>query len=74
MSPLPTTDLEIKAARERERLHSSVLELRSRVRESLDMERQMRENLRLICSVAALVGLASGYAVAGGFFVGRRKA
>lgn len=73
MSPLTSSDLEAKAAEERERLHSSVLELRSCVRDSLDVAKHTRENLGLICSVAALVGLAAGYAAAG-IFVRPRNA
>ena len=72
MSPLPSRDLELRAAAERERLHSSVLELRSCVRDKLDVTKHARENLKLICSVAALVGVTAGYAVAGAF-VGHRR-
>ena len=73
MSPLPSGDLELKAAEERKRLHSSVLELRSCVRENLDVTKHTRENLGLICSLAALVGLSAGYALAG-LFLSARKA
>ena len=72
MSALPSGDLEIKAAEERERLHSSVQELRSCVRDNLDVTKHTRENLGLVCSLAALVGLGAGYAVAGVLLTRRR--
>ena len=73
MSELPSGELELNAARERERLHSSVQELRWCARDNLDVTKHTRENLRLVCSLAALVGLGAGYAVAG-VLVPRRKA
>jgi hypothetical protein len=73
MSALPSGDLELKAARERERLHSSVQELRWCVRDNLDVTKHTRENLGLVSTLAALVGLGAGYAVAG-VLVPRRKA
>ena len=72
MSALPTGDLELKAAAQRERLHSSVQELRWCLRDNLDLTKRTRENLRLVCSLAALVGLGAGYAAAG-VLVPRRK-
>ena len=73
MSSLPPADLQLKAAKERERLHSSVEELRMCVRDTLDVERLTRKNLKWVGSAAAVVGLAAGYATAG-LFVRRRNA
>jgi len=67
MSDLPSYDLEAKAAEDRRRLHESVEQLRCRVRETLDVKKNARENLGLACSVSAAVGLVAGYAVTGIF-------
>jgi hypothetical protein len=68
MTDLPSYDLELKAADQRRRLHEAVKELRSQIREELDVRNQARQHLGLACSVAMFVGLAAGYSVAG-FFV-----
>jgi hypothetical protein len=67
MSGLPAHDLEQKAADERRRLHSSVEELRSHLKESLDVRKNTREHLGLACGIAALVGLTLGYSFTGIF-------
>ena len=67
MDGLPSYDLELKAADERQRLHQSVAELRSCLNESLDLRKNAREHLGSICAATALVGLATGYVVAGIF-------
>ena len=72
MSPLPSSDLQFRAAEQRERLNRSLLELRSCVRDRLDVSKHARKNLALICSLAALVGLTAGYSVAGAFVSHRR--
>ena len=61
MNGLPAHDLEQRAAEERQRLHSSVEELRFRLRDSLDLKKNTREHLGLVCGITALLGLAVGY-------------
>jgi hypothetical protein len=67
MSGLPSYDLEIKASEERRRLHTSVAELKSHVRNSFDVNKQVRKNFGVACAAAALLGLISGYSVTGLF-------
>ena len=67
MSGLPSHDLEAKAANDRRRLHSSVEELRSHLRDTLDVKKNTRDHLGLACAVAALVGVTAGYAFTGIF-------
>ena len=67
MKGLPAHDLEQKAAEERQRLHSSVEELRLRLRDSLDLKKNMREHLGLACGITALLGLTIGYSFTGIF-------
>jgi len=66
--PLPSDVLEQRAAEQRARLQNSVAELRSAVRERLDMKRTAREHFGPVASVASLVMLLLGYGIAG-FFV-----
>lgn len=63
MSGLPSYDLELKASEERKRLHASVAELKFHVRDSLDVNKQVREHLGIACGAAALLGLVVGYSV-----------
>jgi len=70
MTDLPSYDLELKAANERRRLHEAVEELRSQIREELDVKNQARQHLGLACSVGMFLGLAAGYTLTG-FFVRR---
>ena len=67
MKGLPAHDLEVKAAEERRRLHTSVQELRMHLKETLDIKRNTREHLGVICGVAALAGMTLGYAFTGIF-------
>lgn len=67
MSGLPSRDLEAKAADDRRRLHTSVEELRSHLRDTLDVNKNTREHLGLACAVAALAGVTAGYAFTGIF-------
>jgi hypothetical protein len=67
MNTLPTYDLELRAADERRRLHSSVSELKDRVRERMDVERNVREHVVASSAAAAVVSMILGYAVAGIF-------
>jgi len=63
MSDLPSYDLELKAAEDRQHLHKSVEQLRSQLRDRLDLQKNVRNHLLGVCSVAMVVGLAAGYGV-----------
>ena len=67
MTDLPSYDLELKAADDRRRLHETASELRSTVRDKLDVNKNAREHLGLLCGISALIGLAAGYTVTGIF-------
>ena len=67
MSSLPSYDLELKAADERQRLHHSVTELRARLNESLDVKNKVRQHLPWAYATAALLGLVAGYSFGGMF-------
>ena len=67
LSRFPAETLEVRAADERRRLHSSVEELRTRVRERLDLKRTARQYVPAASAVAALLGLGIGYSFAGIF-------
>ncbi len=67
MSTIPSSDLELRAADERRRLHSSVVELKSRVRETLDVKRNARKHVLLGSGIAASLSLILGYGFAGIF-------
>jgi ElaB/YqjD/DUF883 family membrane-anchored ribosome-binding protein len=67
MSTLPLADLQLRAVDERKRLQSSVVELRSRIRENMDVTKNAREHVWLATGIVASVGLLSGYALAGLF-------
>ena len=61
---IPTDVLEVRAAEQRVRLHESVAELRSRVKDKLDVEAQAREHVWPAAGVAALVSMVLGYGAA----------
>ncbi len=63
----PTYTLEVRAADQRRRLHSSVVELRSRVQERLDPKQVAREYLVPASGIAALLGMVLGYGLTGMF-------
>ena len=67
MSSVPSYTLEMKAADQRRRLHSSVVELRSKVREKLDVKRTARQYVPIASGAAALFGMLLGYGAAGMF-------
>jgi hypothetical protein len=67
MNAMPTEMLELRAAEERRRLHNSVTELRSQVREKLDPKKAARRYLLPATAAVTLVGLVMGYGVAGIF-------
>lgn len=64
---MPTDILELKAADQRRRLHDSVAELRSTVRERLDAKRVAREYVVPASVGAAVIGLVFGYGMGGMF-------
>jgi hypothetical protein len=64
---VPTYTLEMRAADQRRRLHSSVVELRSKVREKLNVKRTARQYIPVASGAAALFGLLLGYGTAGMF-------
>ncbi len=66
-NPLPADILEQRAADQRRRLHNSVTEIRTQVRERLDYRRLAREYVVPAAGVAALVGLIFGHSFAGIF-------
>ncbi|HYG99091.1 MAG TPA: hypothetical protein VD837_08165 [Terriglobales bacterium] len=64
---VPTDVLEIRAEEQRRRLHESVSELRTQVREKLDVRRNARQYVWPASGAVALVGLVLGYSTAGFF-------
>jgi hypothetical protein len=64
---LPTYELELRAAAQRKRLHERVEELKSRVRENLDLKKAARAHIASVSAGAALVSFFVGYALAGIF-------
>ena len=67
MGELPSYDLELKAADQRRRLHKTVAELRSRMKEDLDVKKRVREHLGAASAVTAVCGLGLGYSLTGLF-------
>ena len=67
MSTQPGYTLELRAADQRRQLHSSVTELRSQLRERLDIKRNVRPHVPVLSGVAAIFGLLMGYGFAGIF-------
>ena len=68
---LPTEVLEERAAEQRERIHNSVDELKSSlretVREHLDVKKYAREHVWGLLAAGSLVAMVSGYGLAGMF-------
>jgi hypothetical protein len=65
--PMHATELEERAAMQRQRLHDSVAELRTNVRGHLDVQKAAQTYLWQASAAAALVSLALGYAIGGAF-------
>jgi len=64
---LPAEVLEARAAEPRRQLHNSVQDLRSVVREHLDVKRNVRQHFLPAAAVIGLAGLVFGYSVTGIF-------
>jgi hypothetical protein len=64
---MPTDILELRAAEQRRRLHNTVVDLRQELREKLDSKKVAREYLAPAASVAGVLGLLFGYAIASVF-------
>jgi|1186.fasta_scaffold248100_3 hypothetical protein len=67
MNSLPSNQLELRAAEERRKLQHTMVELKSTVRETLDVKRAAREYVKPASAVVAVLGLVVGYAFAGMF-------
>jgi hypothetical protein len=67
MNTLPSDDLELRAADQRRQLQISINELRGRVREKLDVKRNIRHHVLIASGFAALISLVLGYGAAGMF-------
>lgn len=63
----PTDILQLQAAEQRRRIHSTVFELRDTLRQRMDVRRTAREHLVPALGVAAVFGLLAGFSC-GGFF------
>lgn len=66
-SSMPVEVLEERAADQRRQLHNTVVELKSSLRESLDIRRNAREYLLPAAGAAACLGLLLGYGMTGIF-------
>ena len=64
---MPVEVLESRASEQRRRLHNDVAELRSVVREKMDVRKNVAPYVFPVSGVAALIGLVFGYAAAGIF-------
>jgi len=64
---MPVEILEERAADQRRQLHNTVVELKSSLRESLDIRRNVHEYLLPAAGIAAFLGLVIGYGTAGIF-------
>lgn len=71
-STLPTDILEVRAAEQRRRIHASVLELRSKLEDKLDVRRKATEYVWPVSGAAAALALLFGYGIAGLFSSARR--
>jgi hypothetical protein len=67
MNHVTTYDLEKKAEQERQRLHSSVAELRSCLSEAIDVRKNTRAHLGWASGIATILGLTMGYSFTGIF-------
>ncbi len=66
-SAMPTDMLEMRAADQRRRIHASVIELRTRLEDKLDIRKRAAEYVGPASGVAVLLGLIVGWGFAGMF-------
>jgi hypothetical protein len=66
-SNVPSYTLEMRAADQRRRLHSSVVELRTKMKEKLDVKEAARRYVPALSGAAALFGVLLGYGLTGMF-------
>jgi len=66
-SSAPTDVLEQRAAEQRRQLHNSVAELKTNLRERLDVKKAARQYLWPAAGALACVGLLLGYGITGVF-------
>jgi hypothetical protein len=66
-SNAPTEILEMRAAQQRQQLHNSVAELRTQLKERLDLRKNARQYFAPAAGAVALAGLLFGYGFAGIF-------
>ena len=64
---MPVEVLESRASEQRRKMHNDVAELRSALREKLDVKKQVRPYVFPASGVAAVVGLMFGWLVTGIF-------
>jgi hypothetical protein len=67
MNEIPSQDLEMKAADDRRRLHTSFEELKYRLKDEFDLQKKARQHLGLACGLVAIVALTVGYSFTGIF-------
>lgn len=72
MSTLPTSDLQLRAADQRRRLHGTIVELRQTVQQRLDVKAEARRHVGVSSGVAAFFSMFLGYGFAA-MFTGRRS-
>ena len=71
--PISVDVYEARAARQRQKLHGAVEDLRDVLRNKLDVKANVREYLVPASGILALFGLAVGYGLAGIFYSGRSR-
>ncbi|HVJ05283.1 MAG TPA: hypothetical protein VM578_06410 [Candidatus Saccharimonadales bacterium] len=64
---IPSDELEQRAANQRLRLHNSVSELRSSVREKLDVQKAARTYVWKASAIGGFLALVLGYGIGGAF-------
>ena len=70
MSTLPIEALQLRALEQRHQLHKTASDLRKRVKETrdrLNLSKQTRDHVIAVSWLASLIGLATGYGLAGIF-------
>ncbi len=61
---MPADVLELRAAEQRRRLHNTVVDLREKARETLDVKKTARDHLASAAGAAGAIGLFLGYITA----------